>query len=287
MSIRAESAIRSHARSENFPVALRILSRDQRRHLLAIYDFARCADQIGDAWDGDRLAALDALERELVGAAGDAGTCDGSPANDVVGALLPTIRACALPLEPFRRLVEANRVDQRVTRYATWRELLGYCELSANPVGELVLRVFGAAFEPRRAASDAVCSGLQVTEHLQDLGEDFAAGRIYLPAEDLEKFGVRPEELGEPSASRALRRLVRFEAERARALLGRGDALAASLRGRARLAVSGFAAGGRAALDAIERGRFDTLSRDARPRRRDWLRHLAALELGARRERAA
>jgi squalene synthase HpnC len=171
-------------------------------------------------------------------------------------------------------LIEANRRDQRVSRYATWAELRDYCVLSANPVGRLVLQVFGVATPGRYLASDAVCTALQLVEHCQDVAEDLARGRLYLPAEDLARFGCDERELRAPAASPAARALLRFEVERARGLLDLGTPLVHTLRGRARLAVAGFVAGGRAAADAIERRGFDVLAGAPRPRRRDLLRRL-------------
>jgi squalene synthase HpnC len=257
---------------------MRVLSPDQRRHLLTLYDYARSVDQLGDAAAGDRLAQLDAFEREL-----EAAVERGSSDRAVIDALLPTIRECALPLAPLQRLIAANRIDQHKQRYATWGELLDYCALSANPVGELVLRVFGAEVEPRRSWSDAVCSALQVIEHLQDVGEDFAAGRIYFPSEDMQKFDCCESDFGSRAASPALREMLHFEADRAQALLEQGVPLSASLRGRARMAVSGFVAGGRAALDAVRRVDFATLTVSPRPHRRDLVRHIIAVQREARR----
>ncbi len=234
-------------------------------------------DQIGDAASGDRLALLDDLQRQVDAAA------DGGARHPILKSLAPTIRACSLPLAPFHRLIEANRQDQRVHRYATYPELLGYCELSANPVGELVLRVFGVATPERQRWSDGVCTGLQLVEHWQDVAEDYAAGRIYLPAEDLVKFGCAEEDLAARSASAGLRDLLRFEVGRARGLLDQGVPLIRSLRGRARLAVCGFVAGGRAAADAVERAGFDVLGGAPRPRRRDFARRLLAVLLRAER----
>jgi phytoene/squalene synthetase len=151
-----------------------------------------------------------------------------------------------LPREPFVRLIEANRVDQRVSRYETWEQLAGYCELSANPVGELVLAVFDLATCERIAWSNQVCTALQLIEHLQDLGEDEARGRNYIPEQDRARFG---------SSQAGLRETVLFEAARARGLLAAGPTLVASVKGRAKLAVAGFAAGGEAALEEIERAR--------------------------------
>jgi squalene synthase HpnC len=161
--------------------------------------------------------------------------------------------------EPFRRLIEANRRDQVVDRYETYEDLLGYCELSANPVGELVLRVFGSATAERLALSDRVCSALQLTEHWQDVREDYSKGRIYLPLEDLRRFDVAEADLGATDASPALRSLIEFEVRRARELLDEGAPLVGMLSGRPRLAVAAFVAGGRSALAAIERAGYDVL----------------------------
>jgi squalene synthase HpnC len=284
----ATDVITARAETENFPVALRVLSTEQRRHLMAIYRFARLTDQIGDAAHGDRLAILDELQRQVT-ACFDARTDDEVEGrHPIIDALSPTIRACGLPIGPFHRLIDANRLDQVKHRCENYQELLDYCDLSANPVGELVLYVFGAATPERIRQSDAVCTGLQLVEHWQDVKEDYAAGRIYLPSEDLVKFGCREEELGADSASRALRELLRFECERAHGLLDEGVPLVRSLRGRARLAISGFVAGGRAALDAIARDAYDVMGGTPRARRRDFARRyfgmlFAPKRVGARR----
>jgi squalene synthase HpnC len=288
----ATDVIAARAATENFPVALRILSAEQRRHLMAIYRYARLTDQIGDAAHGNRLAMLDELQRQVdtcVDAQTDGNTCvdaqmDGNTCVDaqtdgnadarhpIIDALSPTIRECGMPLQPFHRLIDANRLDQVKHRCENYQELLDYCDLSANPVGELVLHVFDAATSERIRQSDAVCTGLQLVEHWQDVKEDYAAGRIYLPTEDLLKFGCREEELGADTASRALRELLRFECERAHGLLDEGVPLVRSLRGRARLAISGFVAGGRAALDAIARDAYDVMGGAPRARRSDFAR---------------
>jgi squalene synthase HpnC len=264
---------------ENFSVAARLLSRRDRRHLLAVYGFARLADEIGDEHGGKRLVALDWLEDELDRAyAGEA-------RDPLLRALQGTLVECDLPREPLVRLIEANRTDQRVKRYETWKQLEDYCELSANPVGELVLRVFGLLTPARLALSDRVCTALQLVEHLQDLVEDAARGRLYLPAEDLAKFGASQEQLsylfarageegegkgvrvGAPAQSydrdgarSSVRETVRFETARVRELLGAGAPLVRSVPGRAKLAVAGFVAGGVAAVEAIERAGYDVLT---------------------------
>jgi squalene synthase HpnC len=250
----------ARAGGENFPVASRVLPRRIRERLLAIYGVARLVDELGDANGGgaagtrDRLAALDWLEDELARAYA------GRARHPLLVRLEATLRECALPRECFERLIEANRVDQRVARYRTWDELLGYCRLSADPVGELVLAAFGRATPERIALSNRICSALQLAEHWQDVAEDLARGRIYLPAEDLKRFGCSERELREPRAGWRVRGLVAFEVARTRELLDGGAPLLGTLRGRERVAVAAFVSGGRAALAAIERAGCDVLA---------------------------
>jgi squalene synthase HpnC len=249
------------ASSENFPVALRILRRDTRAHLLAIYGFARLVDQVGDEAPGDRLALLDWLESDLERA------FSAVPEHPLLRTLAGTIHELDLPPDPFLRLIEANRWDQVRTRYATFAELVGYCRLSANPVGELVLHVFDAATPERIALSDSVCTALQLVEHWQDVGEDFGHGRVYLPEEDLERFGVTGQDLEAATASVPLRKLLAFEVARAAALLDDGARLLRLLDGRARLAIAGYVAGGRSAIDALVRSDYSVLPVPPRPGR--------------------
>lgn len=261
--------VMAKAGGENFPVASRLLPSRERKHLLAVYGFARLVDDAGDEAPGDRLALLDELEADL------ARVYEGEPRHALMRRLVPTVRACAIPREPFERLIEANRRDQRVQRYETYEELLDYCTLSADPVGEIVLHVFAAATPERIQLSNAVCSGLQLAEHWQDVAEDSSRGRVYLPAEDLRRFGVAENELHGSHASDGFKRLMAFEVERARTLLDRGAPLIRSLRGRPRFAVAAFVAGGRSALDAIEAADYDVLSGSPRPSRASRARVLA------------
>ena len=246
-------AVMARASGENFPVALRILPRAVQGHLRAIYGYARLVDNLGDEYPGDRLAALDWVEAQIDG------LFAGAPRHEVFARLAPTVARFSLDRRPFDQLLAANRLDQHKSSYADFDELMEYCELSANPVGHLVLAVFEAATPDRLAASDQVCSGLQVLEHLQDVGEDAARGRVYLPGDDMERFGVAVEDLHGPAAPAGLRGLVAYEAARARTMLGQGRGLVASLRGPARLAVAGFVAGGLAGLDALEAAGFEVL----------------------------
>lgn len=272
------SVVMARAGGENFPVASRFLPARQRAHLLALYGFARLVDELGDSFAGDRMAALDAL-------ADDLRRCFETPARPRQQLLKPlavTIRECSLPIEPFLALIEANRRDQRVRRYRTFEQLLDYCRLSADPVGELVLHIFGLATPWRLARSARICTALQLIEHWQDVGEDRRAGRIYLPGEDMERFGVRESDLDAAHAGPALRALLAFQARRAGALLEEGVPLIASVRGRPRIAVAAFVAGGRAALDAIRRAGYDVLGGPPRASRaRVAVRLVSALAGGA------
>lgn len=255
----AES-VYAQAASENFPVASWLLPRAVRADLMAVYGFARLTDDIGDEAGGDRLAHLDWLDGELGRAV------RGRATHPVMKRVGTTIETRHLSLQPFRDLIEANRQDQAVRRYETFEELVGYCRLSANPVGRLVLEIFGEATADRVALSDDVCTGLQIVEHLQDVAEDLLQERIYLPLADLRAEGCSTEDLAAPHAAPPLRRVVALEAARARKLLFSGAPLAASLRPRPRVAVAAFAAGGMAALDEIEASGFDVLGRRCRPR---------------------
>jgi squalene synthase HpnC len=253
------------AAAENFPVALRGLPRRYRRHLMAVYRFARLVDDVGDEGTGsadERMRLLDALDEDVMSLPDAAGS-----AHPVIRDLAPTVRDCEIPLQPFRDLIQANRQDQTVSRYRTFAELLGYCELSANPVGRIVLHVFSAATPERLSRSDQVCTALQLAEHWQDVAEDFGRGRVYLPADDLARFGCAEDDLGSPSAAPRLRELMAFETARAARMLDDGAVLVGTLRGYARLAVAGYVAGGRAALAAIGAAGHDVLSGTPRPRK--------------------
>ncbi len=264
------------AGSENFPVALRLLPARHRRHLMAVYAFARTTDDAGDlAPPSQRLDLLAELaqdvqrlyaSRTLAGSA--AGTGTGGPVQprlEAVRGLAGVVADCAVPMQLFLDLIQANVQDQTVTRYETFAELVSYCRLSANPVGRIVLYVFGA-FSPKRAElSDSICTGLQLAEHLQDVGEDMRAGRVYLPAEDLRAYGCTEEDLRAGAAAPPLRRLLAYEVGRARELIDAGAPLVGTLRGTARAAVAGYVAGGRAALAAIAAADYDVLSATRRP----------------------
>jgi squalene synthase HpnC len=252
-------AVAARASGENFPVASLLFPRPLRPHLRRVYGYCRLVDIVGDEAEGDRLALLDELEREVE-------ACyTGAPSWPVMRELAPTIREFDLPREPFLRLIEANRMDQRVSEYETWGDLKWYCVHSADPCGRLVLGLLRRAGEPELvAASDDVCTGLQLVNFLQDVPRDLELGRIYLPAEDRRRFGVT--ELSR--ANEPLRRLLAFEGERARGLLdGGGRRLRVGLGGRIGRAVWLFARGGLAAVEALERADYDVFSGRPSPSR--------------------
>lgn len=299
--VRPDAASRStldKAADENFPVAPFFLPRAWRDDLMAVYGFARLVDDIGDGdlapggadarrlgvapeHADDRLALLDAFEADLRRVFDPEGPRPGHP---LLRGLIPAVRRRSLTPEPFLGLIGANRQDQLVRRYETYDDLLAYCELSANPVGRLVLRITGTADPERIRRSDAVCTALQIVEHLQDVAEDLRHDRIYLPAEDMKRFRVTEADLAAATANASVRSLVAYEAERARLLLNEGPPLVGSVHGRLRLLLAGFVAGGRAALASIAAAGHDVLPGPPRPTKPRLLREVGAVLRRAHRE---
>ncbi|WP_184573266.1 squalene synthase HpnC [Streptomyces zagrosensis] len=278
------------AAHENFPVAPFFLPRAWRTDLMAVYGYARLVDDIGDgdlapgggdavllglgrSQADDPLAMLDAFEADLRRVFDDRAE---PPQHPLLRALRPTVRRCGLSPGPFLGLIEANRQDQRVRRYATYQELLDYCELSANPVGRLVLGITGTATPERVRRSDAICTALQIIEHLQDIVEDLGRDRIYLPADDMRRFGVSEADLRAPSAGASVRALIAFEAERAGDLLNEGTPLVGSVHGRLRLLLAGFVGGGRAALKAVANAGYNVFPGPPKPTKLTQLREVGA-----------
>ncbi len=260
--------------SENFTVVSFLLPKRLRRHFFALYAFCRYTDDLGDEAEGDRLALLDAWEQDLRDAVA------GAPRRPLLIALARTIERCEIPLDPFLRLIEANRMDQRVSRFATYQDVLAYCRHSATPVGQMVLAVMGYRDEERIALSDQTCIGLQLANFWQDVSVDIQKGRIYLPLEDLQRFGCTEEQIIEGRFDERFRALMQFEVERARACFASGKELEARVSRAVRADIRLFRLGGEAVLDAIEAAGYDTLS--ARPRLARAARARLALVAGAR-----
>jgi squalene synthase HpnC len=244
---------RSHY--ENFTVASWLLPRDKVRHVAALYAFCRTVDDLGDEAEGDRLALLEAWEEDLR-------RCyTGTPHHPYLQALQATIHTFQIPITPFLKLIQANRLDQQYRRWPTYQDLLFYCDHSANPVGHLFLYLFGYRDEERQRLADATCTALQLTNFWQDVGRDWGKGRVYIPLEDMERFGYSVDDLARGVVNDAFRRLMAFEVERTRALFRKGLALVEKVEGIVRVDILLFSLGGMAVLDAIERQGYDTLTR--------------------------
>jgi len=261
---------------ENFSVASWLLPRHLRAHIYTVYAYCRGVDDLGDEAEGDRLLLLDEWEAELR-------RCyKGSPCDIRFVALRETIRAFDVPMEPFLRLIEANRRDQRVNRFRTFEELLDYCSYSANPVGHLVLYVFGYRDAERRRLADATSTALQLTNFWQDVSRDLEMSRVYIPLEDMESFGYSEGDLLARRCSDEFRRLMAFEIQRTRETFREGLRLIPLVSARLRLDLRLFTLGGLAVLDVIERASHDVLhERPAVARaRKAWLALRAILPVG-------
>jgi squalene synthase HpnC len=246
---------RSHY--ENFSVATRFLPARLHQHFFNVYAYCRISDDLGDeAGDPqDALRLLEEWEEDLRACYG------GAPRHPVFVALRETVRACDIPQQPFADLLQAFRQDQSVARYPTFEDVLGYCRYSANPVGRLVLYVCGYRDEERQQLSDSTCTALQLANFWQDVTLDYGKGRIYLPLEDLRRFGVVEDEIALRRATPPFLDLMRFEVERARQWFAQGLPLAGKVEAELALDIELFTRGGQEILNAIERQGFDVLRR--------------------------
>jgi len=244
---------------ENFSVATWFLPSRLRPHFYSIYAYCRISDDLGDEVGDPQqsLALLNEWEEEL-----DA-CYAGVPRHPVFVALRPTILACSIPRDPFANLLKAFRQDQTVTRYQTFDDLLGYCVNSANPVGRLVLSACGYSDPQRQELSDFTCTALQLANFWQDVSVDYAKGRVYLPIEDLTRFGVQENAIAERRFSASFRELMQFEVQRAREWFQRGRALIGMVDRELAIDIELFTGGGEEILNCIERQNFDVLR--ARP----------------------
>ena len=259
---------------ENFPVASWLLPRRLRAPIEALYAFARSADDLADegtASDAERLAALDAYRRAL-----DAIERGETPARPPFFKLAAAIRAHGLPMALLRDLLDAFSQDVVKKRYATFAELRDYSRRSADPVGRLVLHLFdGGSGRYSRERSDAVCSGLQLVNFWQDVAIDWAKGRVYIPQEDLERFGVAEAQIATQHVDRRWTALMRFQCERAAAMLEEGLPLARALPGRMGLEIRTTIHGGLRIADRISAASGDVFRHRPRLGPLDWVRIVA------------
>ena len=257
---------------ENFPVASILLPARLRYPVEVIYAFARSADDIadeGDATPEERQAALDCYLHSL-----DAIGQDASVSNDLFSRLKAVIRQYDLPLQPFKDLVSAFRQDTHTPRYHTYNILLDYCRRSANPVGLLMLHLYNAATEENIRMSDAICTALQLINFWQDVAIDWQKNRVYIPQEDLARFGVPEDLIATAAVNDAWRSLMRFEVRRTRELMLSGAALPKRIPGRIGWELRFIIHGGLRILERIESVEYDVFNKRPTLRKKDWLRIL-------------
>ena len=246
---------RSHY--ENFSVASWFLPERLRQHFFNVYAYCRISDDLGDEV-GDTAASLQLLDQWET----ELNACyEGHPRHPVFVALAETVRKFEIPKHEFADLLTAFRQDQGVSRYETFNDLLGYCRYSANPVGHLVLYLCGYRDSDRQQLSDYTCTALQLANFWQDVSADFAKGRIYLPLEDLRRFGVSEEVIRDGENTAAFRAMTRFEVERAREWFAQGMPLIAKVERALATDIELFSRGGQEILRAIERQDYAVLGR--------------------------
>jgi squalene synthase HpnC len=265
---------------ENFPVASWLVPSHLRGAVVAIYRFARAADDLADEGDAPVEARRAALRR--YGTLLDAIDRGEAPAEPPFPALAAAIRTHRLPLTPFHDLLDAFLQDLDTPRYPTYDALLEYCRRSANPVGRLVLALYRADTPDNLAASDAICSGLQQANFWQDVAVDWQKGRVYLPLEDLARFGLDAEAIADRRCDRRWRDLMVFECARTRALLESGRPLVHALPWRLGLELGAVIAGGLRVLERIDAVNGDIFNARPALRRSDWAL-VAVRALGAMR----
>jgi len=248
---------RSHY--ENFSVASWFLPKHLRKHFFNVYAYCRISDDLGDEV-GDTAASLrllDDWEVELNACYSD----DRSPRHPVFVALAETVREFEIPKHEFADLLVAFRQDQHVGRYETFTDLLGYCRNSANPVGHLVLYLCGYRDAERQLLSDYTCTALQIANFWQDVSRDYEIGRIYLPLEDLRRFGVSEDTIRAGENSPAFCDMMRFEVARSRQWFAQGVPLVGKVEGKLALDIDLFSRGGQEILNEIERQGYAVLGR--------------------------
>jgi squalene synthase HpnC len=247
---------------ENFNVGSRLLPQPLRRHFYSIYAFSRGVDDLGDEASGDRLALLDMWEKQLDACypESNASNTPPGPTHPFFVALAETIRIFDIPPEPFKRLIEANRRDQQIVRHETFDDVLEYCTYSANPVGHIVLYLGGIRDPELHALANHTCTALQLANFWQDVKRDSEIGRIYIPLEDLARFGVSEQQILDGESSDKFKSLMRFQVDRARQFFVNGYPLESSLEKHLKTDFALFMHGGLAILQAIERQNYDVLN---------------------------
>ncbi|MCX7192266.1 MAG: squalene synthase HpnC [Proteobacteria bacterium] len=258
---------------ENFPVASILMPKRLRRPVAAIYHFARAADDIadeGDLPDEERLQQLDTFRAEL-----DRIRDNEAPLTPLFQNLEATIRQYALPLTPHYDLLNAFSQDVIKKRYDNYADLLDYCRRSANPVGILMLHLYGEATPVNLAYSDAICTSLQLINFWQDVAKDIAIGRIYLPLDDMARFGVTSSQIEQQLCDDNWRSLMQFQVNRTRNLMLQGAPLGSILTGRIGLEMRMIIAGGLRILDKLEAADYDMFRHRPVLRPLDWVIMLA------------
>ena len=253
---------------ENFPVASLLLPAPLRHPVSVIYRFARAADDFADEGDlpaAERLAQLDVYRQELRRL--EAGAAPQQPLFVELGQI---VRRYRLPLPPFYALLDAFAQDVIKGRYADFADLMHYCRRSADPVGRLLLHLFGAATEENLKHSDAICSSLQLINFCQDVGIDWRKNRIYLPQDEMQRYGVSERQIAAGDTSGQWKALMRFQVERARALLKSGAPLGRALPGRIGMEIRTIVEGGLRILEKIDRVEGDIYHHRPALKAFDW-----------------
>ncbi len=257
--VEAQQYCRRLARShyENFSVASWFLPQHLRQHFFNVYAYCRISDDLGDE-TGDPMASLQLLDQWEA----ELNACyDSSPRHPVFVALAETVRRFEIPKHEFADLLTAFRQDQRTARYESFDDLLGYCRYSANPVGHLVLYLCGYHDAERQKLCDYTCTALQLANFWQDVSADFSKGRIYLPLEDLRRFGVSEDGIAAGDNSVAFREMMKFELDRAREWFAQGLPLVGKVDRALAIDIALFSRGGQEILNAIERQHYAVLGR--------------------------
>ena len=252
---------------ENFPVASRLVPARYRSAIVAIYRFARATDDIADEGDAEPSARLESLDqyRHALDA------IERGETPPLLSDLCTVIHKHALPIELFRDLLSAFAQDVTVQRYRTFADLLDYCRRSANPIGRLLLAIYRVQAPGDLKASDAICTALQLTNFWQDVASDYRRGRVYIPHEDMTRFGVDESHIAEGCADEKWRELLAFQTARTRAMLHSGRSLTRALPLRLGFELKAVIAGGMRVLDRIDAVEGDIFNAPPRLATHDWL----------------